>query len=586
MRQLTDIGKSIIEDRYLLDGESYEDMLIRVTNAFFTDKNKRIKFLNYLKKHWFMPATPILSNGGTDKGLPISCFLNAMEDNLDSIIEKSSENKRISSIGGGIGTDISALRSIGEPIKHKGTTSGIIPFCVDLDASIRAISQGSLRRGSGAIYLNINHPEIEEFIKIRKHNGAVNRKVFAINHGININDDFLERVINDKNLDLISPATGKIIKKVPARKLWQDILDIRMDTGEPYIVNLDTINRALPEHHKVLGLNVRQSNLCSEITLPTGIDYNNKVRTAICCLGSINIEYYDEWKDDNEFIPLAMEFLDNVLSNFINKSKTIKGLDDARYSAEMERSIGLGAMGLHSYLLKLNIPYDSLKAQELNKIIFKNINQKVQDTNYTLAIEYGSCPDYNNAMLSSKGRLKEGARRFSYTQAIAPTANISYIAGSCSPSTEPLRANIFSSKTLTGTFIIKNKYLEILLEDLGKNTTSVWNSITENNGSVQHLSFLTGKQKDVFKTATEIDQIVLVKMNIDRTPYIDQAQSLNIFLEANVDKAMLNRVHLMGLRGGVKSYYYLRSVASVRTDIIKDNDLIKDCNDDICKVCQ
>jgi len=505
-----------------------------------------------------MPATPVLSNAGTDRGLPISCFLNEANDSLDGILDLWSENVWLAARGGGIGSYWGNLRSIGEKIGRVGKTSGIIPFIKVMDSLTLAISQGSLRRGSAACYLQIDHPEIEEFIEMRRPTGGdPNRKALNLHHGVLVTDAFMRAVELDEQWALKSPYDGAVQATISARNLWIRLLTARVETGEPYIIFIDTVNRMIPQHHKLAGLTVKTSNLCSEITLPTGIDKNGKDRTAVCCLSSINLETYDEWKDDKNFVEDIMRFLDNILSEFIEKAPD--SFKDAKYSAHRERSVGLGVMGFHSFLQKNLIPFESVMAKVWNTKIFKYIDQEVNKASKKLAEERGACPD------AAEYGIME---RFSNKTAIAPTASISIICGGSSPGIEPIAGNSYTHKTLSGSFNVRNKFLEELLNKYEKNTADVWSSITTNQGSVQHLDFLTQEEKDVFKTAFELDQRWLIDLSADRTPYISQAQSLNIFLPADVHKKDLHQIHFQSWKKGLKSLYYCRSKSIQRAEVI------------------
>ncbi|MAL10954.1 MAG: ribonucleotide-diphosphate reductase subunit alpha [Maricaulis sp.] len=545
---LTDFGKKTLNDRYLLPGESYQDMFARVANAYADNPEHAQRLYDYMSRLWFMPATPVLSNGGATRGLPISCFLNSVDDSLDGIVGSWNENVWLASNGGGIGTYWGNVRSIGEKVGQNGQTSGIIPFIRVMDSLTLAISQGSLRRGSAAVYLDIHHPEIEEFLEIRKPSGDFNRKSLNLHHGINITDDFMEAVRDDKEYELKSPRSGEVVRSVSARKLWQKILEIRLQTGEPYIIFSDTVNKALPAHQRKLGLKVRQSNLCSEIMLPTGIDQNGKDRTAVCCLSSLNAEKFLEWKDDKTFIEDVFRFLDNVLQDFIDRAPP--EMDRSVYSALQERSVGLGLMGFHSFLQMQNAPFESALAKSWNMKMFKHIRQAADAASVTLAEEKGACPD------AEKSGVKA---RFSHKLAVAPTASISIICGGTSAGIEPIPANYYVHKTLSGSFPVKNPQLEALLEEKGQNTPNVWASILEHEGSAQHLDCLTDDEKALFKTAFEIDQRWVVELAADRTPFICQSQSLNIFLPGDIDKWDLHMLHWTAWERGVKSLYYCRS---------------------------
>lgn len=560
---LTDFGKATLSDRYLLKGEDYQDLFLRVARAYSSDGPHAERLYEYMSKLWFMPATPILSNGGTDRGLPISCYLNSVPDTMEGIADAWNENVYLASKGGGIGTYWGAVRGIGERVGKNGHTSGIVPFIKVMDSLTLAISQGSLRRGSAAVYVDIHHPEIEEFLEIRKPSGDFNRKSLNIHHGVMIDDKFMQAVRDGTSYDLRSPKTGERVKQVDARGLWTTILETRIATGEPYIVFSDTVNAAIPSCQKKLGLRVSTSNLCSEITLPT-----NNERTAVCCLSSLNAETWDEWKDDERFIRDVMEFLDNVLEDFINRAPA--AMSKAVFSATRERSVGLGVMGFHSYLQSKGIAFESAVAKAFNFKLFKHISQEVDKADWDLAVERGYCPDAEEA--------KE-VRRFSNKTAIAPTASISIICGGTSAGIEPIPANIYTHKTLSGSFTVKNKYLDDRLKELAQegyiSYEGYWDSILEHEGSVQHLECLNSHDKSVFKTAFEIDQRWLVEFAADRQPYIDQAQSLNLYIPADVNKWDLHMLHYKGWETGVKSFYYLRSKSLQRAGfaggVEKDN---------------
>ena len=545
---LTEFGKTTLEDRYLLAGESYQDMFARVATAFADDADHAQRIYDYISNLWFMPATPVLSNGGADRGLPISCFLNAVSDSLEGIQGVWNENVALASNGGGIGTYWGGVRSIGEKVKGAGQTSGIIPFIRVMDSLTLAISQGSLRRGSAAVYLDIHHPEIEEFLEIRKPSGDFNRKSLNLHHGINITDEFMEAVRDGALFGLRSPKTNEVIREVDARSLWQKILEIRLQTGEPYLIFSDTVNRAMPQHQRELGLSVRQSNLCSEIMLHTGKDHLGQDRTAVCCLSSVNAEKFMEWRDHPTFIEDVMRFLDNVLEDFISRAPA--DMAKAVYAAQRERSVGLGLMGFHTFLQAQNVPFESALAKSWNMRLFKHLRRHCDAASRKLAEERGPCPD-----AAERGVME----RFSHKLAIAPTASISIICGGTSAGIEPIPANIYSHKTLSGTFAVRNPYLERLLEEKGLNTPAIWDSILENEGSVQHLDGLSQDEKDVFKTAFEIDQRWIVELAADRTADICQSQSVNLFLPGDVDKWDLHMLHWTAWERGCKSLYYLRS---------------------------
>ncbi len=545
---LTDFGKTTLEDRYLLAGESYQDMFARVSHAFADDDAHAQRVYDYMSKLWFMPATPVLSNGGADRGLPISCFLNAVNDSLDGIVGVWNENVWLAANGGGIGTYWGGVRSIGEQVKGAGKTSGIIPFIRVMDSLTLAISQGTLRRGSAAVYLDIHHPEIEEFLEIRKPSGDFNRKSLNLHHGISISDEFMHAVRDGELFGLRSPKTGEVVKEVSARMLWQKVLELRLQTGEPYLIFSDAVNKAMPAHQRELGLTVRQSNLCSEIMLHTGKDHLGQDRTAVCCLSSVNAETFMEWRDEPRFVEDVMRFLDNVLQDFIERAPEPAAA--AKYAAMRERSVGLGLMGFHTFLQKQNVPFESALAKSWNMRLFKHLRREADKASVKLAEEKGACPD-----AAERGVME----RFSHKLAIAPTASISIICGGTSAGIEPIPANIYTHKTLSGSFAVKNPYLERLLEEKGENTDVIWNSILENEGSVQHLDCLTADEKDIYKTAFELDQRWVVELAADRTPEICQSQSVNLFIPGDVDKWDLHMLHWQAWERGMKSLYYLRS---------------------------
>lgn len=558
--KLSNFGKAVLKDRYLMPGESYQDLFARVAAYYADDQDHANRLYHYISNLWFMPATPILSNGGTDRGLPISCFLNESSDSLSGIVELWNENVWLASKGGGIGSYWGNLRSIGEVVRGNGKTSGIIPFIKVMDSQTLAISQGSLRRGSAAVYLPIHHPEIEEFIDIRRPTGGdPNRRSLNLHHGVAITDEFMRAVEKDGDFDLRSPHSGQSIETVKARTLWIKLLSARVETGEPYLLFIDTVNRAIPEHQKKLGLQVKTSNLCSEITLPTGVDHLGKDRTAVCCLSSLNVEFYDEWKDNGEILEDVMRFLDNVLQDFIDKAPDL--MVKAKYSAMRERSVGLGVMGFHSFLQSKNVPLESAMSKVWNKKIFQFIKQGADRASKVLAKERGACLDAVDAGVDE---------RFSNKLAIAPTASISIIANNSSPGIEPFAANAFTQKTLTGSFSVRNKNLVKLLETKGKNSEDIWSSITINEGSVQHLDFLDEHEKLVFKTAQEMDQRWIIDLSAERQEYICQAQSLNVFLPGNVSKKILHEIHFRAWQKGLKSLYYCRSTSVQRADKVSN----------------
>ncbi len=557
---LTDFGRATLDDRYLLPGESYQDLFARVASYYGDDAAHAQRLYDYISKMWFMPATPVLSNGGTDRGLPISCFLNEATDSLDGIVGLWNENVWLASKGGGIGSYWGNLRSIGEKVGQNGKTSGIIPFIRVMDSLTLAISQGSLRRGSAAVYLPVWHPEIEEFVDMRRPTGGdPNRKALNLHHGVLISDAFMRAVENDEQWPLKSPKDGSHVRSVSARGLWIRILTTRIEQGEPYLIFSDHVNNARPEQHKLAGLEVKTSNLCAEITLPTGVDQYGKQRTAVCCLSSLNLETWFEWHKDEQFIEDVMRFLDNVLQDFIDKAPD--SMERAKYAAYRERSVGLGVMGFHSFLQDQNVPFESVMAKVWNTKMFKHIRAGADAASKKLAAERGACPDAADYGIDE---------RFSHKIAIAPTASISIITGNTSPGIEPIAANVFLQKTLSGSFSVRNRPLQKVLAKYGKDDEETWSSITINKGSVQHLDFLPQHDKDVYKTAFELDQRWVVEHAADRAPYVCQSQSVNLFLPANIHKRDLNQIHYQAWKKGVKSLYYCRSLSIQRADNVSE----------------
>ena len=555
---LTIFGRATLDDRYLIPGESYQELFARVASYFADDAAHAQRLYGYISRLWFMPATPILSNGGTERGLPISCFLNESTDSLEGIVNLWNENVWLAALGGGIGSYWGNLRSIGEQVGRNGKTSGVIPFIRVMDSLTLAISQGSLRRGSAAIYLPISHPEIEEFIELRRPTGGdPNRKALNLHNAVVLPDSFMRAVEADEDWSLVSPKDNAVVRRVSARSLWVRVLTARIETGEPYLLFIDHVNRAVPEHQKLAGLSVKMSNLCSEITLPTGVDRFGSERTAVCCLSSLNLEQFEEWSGDQSFIADIMRFLDNVLQDFIDNAP--ESMARARYSAVRERSVGLGVMGFHSFLQAKAVPLDSAIAKSWNLKMFKHIKVHADAVSRELAEERGACPD------AADFGIKE---RFSNKIAIAPTASISIICGGTSPGIEPFAANSFTHKTLSGSFTVRNKQLSALLAKKGRDDDETWSSVTANEGSIQHLDFLNDDEKAVFKTAFEIDQRWLIELAADRTPYICQSQSLNLFLPADVHKRDLHKIHFSAWKKGVKSLYYCRSKSIQRADIV------------------
>ena len=556
---LTDFGKTTLKDRYLLPTEdSPQDGFLRAAKAFSDNDEMAERIYSYASKLWFMYSTPVLSNAGSKRGMPISCFLNYVGDSREGLTGHYTENAWLASVGGGIGGYWGHIRSDGTMTSGGSQSSGSIPFLHVVDSEILAFSQGKTRRGSYAAYMAISRPEIIEIIEIRKPSGGdVHRKCLNLHHGVNISNEFMQLIDNcikeptyDDSWNLIDPHTKKVVRTVSARELWQKILETRVATGEPYVSFIDTINDALPETQKKLGLEVHHSNLCTEITLPTSDN-----RTAVCCLSSVNLEKYDEWKNDTLFIPDLIRFLDNVLQYFIDYAP--EELFRARFSANNERSLGLGAMGFHAYLQSKGIPFESVLAKSLNLKIFKKIKEQAVEESKRLAIKRGEAPD-----------MEGTGMRNAHLLAIAPNASSSIICGTTSPSVEPYRANAYVQKTMSGSFLVKNKYLEKLLEKKGINNDTTWTSILANRGSVLHIKELSDYEKDTFKTAIEINQQWVIEHAADRQQYICQGQSINVFVPADVNVKELHDIHMLAWKRKLKTLYYCRSEAIKRAELV------------------
>jgi ribonucleoside-diphosphate reductase alpha chain len=556
---LTDFGKTTLKDRYLLPEEkSPQDGFMRAAKAFSDNDEMAERIYNYASKLWFMYSTPILSNGGSTRGMPISCFLNYVGDSREGLTGHYTENAWLASIGGGIGGYWGHVRSDGVSTSGGSQSSGSIPFLHVVDSEILAFSQGKTRRGSYAAYMDMSHPEIIEFLEMRKPSGGdIHRKCLNLHHGINISNEFMELIEKciseptyDDSWNLIDPHTKEIVRTVSARELWQKLLETRVATGEPYVSFIDTINEALPETQKKLGLRVHHSNLCTEITLPT-----NENRTAVCCLSSVNLEKYDEWQKEPLFIPDLIRFLDNALTFFIENAP--ENVFRAKFSAVNERSIGLGAMGFHAYLQSKGIPFESALAKAMNLKIFRKIKEQAVEESKTLAIKRGEAPD-----------MEGTGMRNAHLLAIAPNASSSIICGTTSPSIEPFRANAYVQKTMSGSFLVKNKYLEKLLEKKGINTDEIWQSIVAQRGSVLHLDELSDYEKDTFKTAIEINQQWVIEHAADRQQYICQGQSINVFVPADVNIKELHDIHMLAWKRKIKTLYYCRSEAIKRAELL------------------
>jgi ribonucleoside-diphosphate reductase alpha chain len=577
------LGIKRLKESYMTPDEvSPQERFALVSSKFSSNPEHAQRLYDYSSKHWLSYATPILSFGRTKKGLPISCFLNYMHDSSEGLVDTLSETNWLSMLGGGVGIGL-GIRASDEK------STGIMPHLKIYDASCLAYRQGTTRRGSYAAYLDISHPDVIQFLEMRKPTGDQNVRCLNLHHGINITDDFMqiiERCMLDKDEDdswkLIDPASKEVREVVSAKDLWMKIIELRMMTGEPYIHFIDASNRAMPQFLKDRGLKIHQSNLCSEIILPT-----DKKRTAVCCLSSVNLEYFDEWIDNPLFLKDIAEMLDNVLQYFIDNAPN--EIKRAKYSAARERSIGIGALGFHAYLQKNGVPFESALAKSANMRIFGRMQSLLKVANLELGAERGEAPDAEGT-----------GQRFSHMQAIAPNASSSIIMGNTSPSIEPYRANAYRQDTLSGAHFTKNKFLDKVIRDACEsdaklNYEDIWSSITANDGSVQHLEWMNEYTKDVFKTSMEIDQRWLVEHAADRQSFIDQGQSLNLFFRPDANIKYLHAVHFMAWKLGLKTLYYCRSEKIGKADkvskrierqIIKEIDLksIVDGND--CLACE
>ena len=578
------LGMARLKESYMReDEESPQHRFAFVSKTFSSNPEHAQRLYDYASKHWLSYSTPILAYGRTGKGMPISCFLNFIEDTAEGLVDNLSETNWLSMMGGGVGIGF-GIRSSDEK------STGVIPHLKTYDASSLAYRQGKTRRGSYAAYLDISHPDVTEFLEMRKPTGDPNRRCLNLHHGINISDRFMElveRCMQDADADdgwnLIDPHSGEIRDTVSAKALWQKILELRMETGEPYLHFIDTSNREMPQFQKDLGLKIHQSNLCSEIILPT-----NEERTAVCCLSSVNLEHYDAWSKNDMFLLDMAEMLDNVLQFFIdNAPETVAR---AKFSASRERSIGIGALGFHAYLQKKNLPFECAMAKVTNNRVFNLIRRKLDDANLQLGKERGEAPDAEGT-----------GKRFSHVMAVAPNASSSIIMGNTSPSIEPYRANAYRQDTLSGAYLNKNKYLDVLIKskiasgETKQDYDEIWSSIIANDGSAQHLRFLTQEEKDVFKTSMEIDQRWVIEHAADRQGYIDQAQSLNLFFRPDVNIVYLHAVHFLAWKKGLKTLYYCRSEKLGKADrvskriereAIKEIDMEAIVNNDECIACE
>ena len=567
-------AEKLLKEYYCIEGEDSPQMAFaRAAKAYcYGDTKLAQRIYNYVSNKWFMFASPVLSNApkpnGKVKALPISCFLSYVPDTLEGLIDHTSELRWLSVKGGGVGGHWSDVRSVSD------IAPGPVPFLHTVDADMTAYRQGKTRKGSYAAYMEVSHPDILEFLTIRIPTGDVGRKCLNIHHAVNVSDEFMTAVEDDEDWNLLDPNDDTVRETHKARKIWEAILETRFRTGEPYVNFIDTANRYLPKPMKRKGLRIHGSNLCNEIHLPT-----NEERTAVCCLSSLNLELYDEWKD-TDIVKDLITFLDNVLQFFIDHAPD--EISRARYSAEMERSLGLGAMGLHSLYQKHRIPFDSVDAKELNVEIFTKIKSDAVEQTKILGKEKGECPD-----------MKGTGKRNAHLLAIAPNANSSMITG-CSPSIEPHKANAYTHRTRAGSHLIKNKYLKEELKNINMNTPEVWTSIITNGGSVQHLDFINDSIKEVFKTAIEIDQRVIIEQGGDRQQYLWQGQSLNIFFPAGASKRYLHDVHMKAWKHECKGLYYLRTETShkaenvaekVKLNKLKDYSEAEQSEED-CEACQ
>ena len=576
-----ELGIKRLKESYMREDEnSPQERFAYVSKTFGSNQDHAQRLYEYSSKHWLSYSTPILSFGRSKRGMPISCFLNYIEDTAEGLVDNLSETNWLSMYGGGVGIGF-GIRSADDK------STGVMPHLKIYDASSLAYRQGRTRRGSYAAYLDISHPDIIPFLEMRKPTGDPNLRCLNLHHGINITDDFMhiiEKCMLDPEANddwqLIDPKSHEVRETVSARNLWQQILELRMMTGEPYIHFIDTSNRQLPSWLKDKGLKVHQSNLCSEIILPT-----DEQRTAVCCLSSLNLEKYDEWKDEPLFLRDVAEMLDNVLQYFIDNAPDT--IARAKYSAERERSIGVGALGFHAYLQRNSIPFEGVMAKVANNKIFKRIREGLDTANLELGKERGEAPDAAGT-----------GRRFSHVVAIAPNASSSIIMGNTSPSVEPYRANAYRQDTLSGSFLNKNKHLEALLKSkvmFEDELPDIWSSIMANDGSVQHLAILTQEEKDVYKTSMEIDQRWVIDLAADRQNYIDQAQSLNLFFRPDAHIKYIHAIHFMAWKKGLKTLYYCRSEKIGKADkvskkierqVIKELDMTQIAQGNDCIACE
>jgi ribonucleoside-diphosphate reductase alpha chain len=579
-----ELGKKRLQESYMREDEtSPQERFAYVSSAFGSNPEHAQRLYDYSSRHWLSYSTPILSFGRSKRGLPISCFLPYLDDSAEGLVDTLAEVNWLSMLGGGVGIGI-GIRSADDK------SVGVMPHLRTYDASSLAYRQGRTRRGSYAAYLDISHPDILIFLEMRKPTGDQNMRCLNLHHGINITDDFMQLIqtcMADPNADdtwqLKDPHSGEVRDTIPARELWQRILEMRMQTGEPYLHFIDTSNRAMPQFQKDLGLSIKQSNLCSEIILPT-----DKERTAVCCLSSVNLEYFDDWRKDKQFLKDVAEMLDNVLQYFIDNAPS--AVSRAVYSASRERSIGVGALGFHAYLQRNNVPWESAQATGMNIRMFKHIREGLDGANKELGLERGEAPDAKGTGL-----------RFSHVMAIAPNASSSILMGNTSPSIEPYRANAYRQDTLSGAYLNKNRYLDKIIQEKCENDkkldyNEIWSSIIANDGSVQHLDFLDEWTKDVYKTSMEIDQRWVVDHAAHRQSYIDQAQSVNLFFRPDVNVKYLHAVHFQAWLQGLKTLYYCRSEKLAKADKVSkriEREVIKEIDlkalaegEEVCLACE
>ena len=544
-----ELGLKRLKESYMREDEqSPQDRFAFVSESFATNEAHAQRLYDYASKHWLSYSTPILSFGRNKRGLPISCYLNFLDDTSEGLVNNLSETNWLSMMGGGVGVHV-GIRGCDDK------SAGVMPHLKVYDASSLAYKQGTTRRGSYAAYLDISHPDITQFLEMRKPTGDQNMRTLNLNHGVNISDKFMqiiERCMVDPTADdsweLVQPHSGKVTEVVSAKALWMKLLELRMQTGEPYLWFIDRANEGLPEYQKKLGLKNHGSNLCSEISLATSAE-----RTAVCCLSSLNLEYFDTWKNDEQFIPDVLEMLDNVIEYFIQNAPD--EIARARFSAMQERSVGVGALGYHAYLQKNNIVFEGALAKSTNMRMFKHIRTQLDAANEKLALVRGPCPD-----AATMGVMK----RCSHVMAVAPNASSSIIMGNTSPSIEPYSANAYRQDTTSGAFLNKNRFLDkIIKEEALKHEESwyddPWASIIADDGSVQNLEWMDQYTKDVFKTAAEIDQRWIIEQTSDRQQFVDQAISTNLFFRPDVSVKYLHAVHFQAWKQGLKSLYYVRS---------------------------